>query len=265
MIVEQAPSIFETFNARALEPNQVARTFVPSDAYERLAKRRNTIMVGPRGSGKTTLLKMLQQPALESWEHDQADQYCGRIDFTGVFISTDVSWSEQLEALGEDEIDAKTHKLLSIAAFTTHTLHSLVEAMLNRVENYNKPARRVFRRVDLSMEGEAELARSLRKAWYLSATIPTLLSVKHALTARLSEIKELASLEAVAGARDRSSRLAAIPFIHLNFVQAAALAVEQFNDLSGEGGGKWALMFDELELAPSWVRTYLLRSLRSSS
>jgi hypothetical protein len=265
MIVNIVPSIFDSFNARALEPNQVARTFVPSDAYERLAKRCNTVIVGPRGSGKTTLLKMLQQPALEAWDDTQAEQYCRRIDFTGTFVSTDVSWSEQLDALGDESIDTKTHRLLSVSAFTTHTLHSLVEAMLDRLEPTTEDVLRQFRRVSFPLKEQAELARVLRTAWHVGSAIPSLLSVKHALTARLAQIKEIASQEAVWGPEGRQERLASIPFLHIHFIQAAALAVEKFNDIAKEKGGKWALMFDELELAPPWIREYLLRSLRGSS
>src|SRR4051812_44087591 len=90
-----SPSIFESFNARPLDPAQVANTFVPSTPFEDLLKRRHTLIVGPRGSGKTTLLKMLQLDALRAWKHIEADRYRGLIDFTGVFIPTDISWSVQ--------------------------------------------------------------------------------------------------------------------------------------------------------------------------
>jgi hypothetical protein len=265
MTQSQAPSIFDTFNARLLSPDEVARTFVPSDAYDRLAKRRNTVIVGPRGSGKTTLLKMLQQQALEVWSHENAEHYCRRIDFTGVFVGTDVSWAEQLQSLGEDRIDQRSHKLLSIAAFTTHTLRSLTGAMLARVEEPERSLLRSFRRIPLSLEVEARLAKSLKSAWHLEAAIPTLLSIKHALTGRLASIREIATREILLGEEGRPERLANIPFLLLDFIQSAAFAVEQFNDLAGERGEKWALMFDELELAPEWIRTSLLRSLRISS
>src|SRR3954470_15580022 len=99
------PSIFESFNARALEPDQVARTFVPSQHYRTLTKRSHSIIIGPRGSGKTTLLKMLQQPALEAWNHPHADEYRSIIDFTGVFIATDVSWGRQVQSLGYGKLE----------------------------------------------------------------------------------------------------------------------------------------------------------------
>src|ERR1700722_5718334 len=96
----QLPTIFESFNARALTPDQVAATFVPSRQFQDLCKRCHTIVLGPRGSGKTTLLKMLEPAALEAWRHPFADEIASRIDFTGIFVATDISWSQQLSALG---------------------------------------------------------------------------------------------------------------------------------------------------------------------
>src|ERR1035438_2490916 len=119
-----SPTIFESFNARSLDPAQVAATFVPSIIYKKLVKRRHTIIVGPRGSGKTTLLKMLQQTALEFWAHPDAAEYRSRLDFTAVFVPTDLIWSEQLKSLGSG-LDEQAVRLLGNAAFTTHILKAL--------------------------------------------------------------------------------------------------------------------------------------------
>ena len=81
--------IFEAFNARSLEPHEVAQTFVPPEHYRKLTKKCHTLVVGPRGSGKTTLLKMLQGQALEAWTRYAAMEYRGSIDFTGVFVPAD--------------------------------------------------------------------------------------------------------------------------------------------------------------------------------
>lgn len=53
------------FNARALPPSDIARSFIPPEHhFVRLLSRSHTLVVGPRGSGKTTLLKMLTVSAL---------------------------------------------------------------------------------------------------------------------------------------------------------------------------------------------------------
>jgi len=259
----QTPTIFESFNARALKPSQVAQTFVPSQHYDQLTKRSHAIIIGPRGSGKTTLLKMLQQPALESWEHPRAEHYRTCIDFTGVFIATDLSWGKQLEAMGDGKLDEATHRLLSVGAFTTHVLKALVTAMLSRVSGLAE-SKYTFRRVKLSDEQEVTFVRHVSAAWRLEPVIPSLFALKQALRSRMSSIMEIASVEATLGIDGRAQRLVDRLFLHSHFIEAASVAIGAFNDLIEDEDGKWALMFDELELAPDWIQDELVRSLRST-
>lgn len=263
MISSQA-SIFESFNARWLEPQQVALTFVPPGHYINLIKRRNTLIVGPRGSGKTTLLKMLQGPALEAWKHRDAQEYRSRIDFTGVFIPADRSWSAQINAVGKGQMEPEYAQRLGIAAFTTHVLRSLVTAIEYRIGPPDDPLLFAHRRAELSRKDEARFVQDLADAWFLRPTVPSLLALRHALSARLSNILELSSSESTRGSSRRGERLAAIQFLHLNFTAAAGDAVDVFNSLIRDEGGKWALLFDELELAPNWIREELMGCLRST-
>jgi hypothetical protein len=255
-------SIFDSFNARALNPIDVARTFVPSEQFDALLKRRHTIVLGPRGSGKTTLLKMLQPKALENWHNPLAQNYRDQIDFTGVFIATDISWGEQIAALGNNRLDPDSHRQLSIATFTTHVLRALVMSMTDRVGP--SPAEFPYRRVDLSLKLESTLVSHLCRAWRIESEVMTLLSLKHALSARLSDIRELASREAMLGMDGRFVRLASDDSLHLHFLQSCSTAIELFDDLSGQQDSKWALMFDELELAPAWIHDELVQAMRST-
>lgn len=264
MTTTPAPSIFETINAKALKPTQVAQTFVPPAQFDELVKRRNTVIVGPRGSGKTTMLKMLQQPALESWNHPRADEFRSRIDYSTAFISTDVSWGAQVRALGEGKLDEETHRRLGIAAFTTHVLRALVQAFLYRVGSEGVSVQQAFRRIRLSAENERELVLEIASSWELTPTIPSLLSLRQALSKRLVGIRTLASQEATLGPSGRPARIAALSYLHLHFLQSASLGVEIFNDSVNQHDEKWALLFDELELAPDWIREELVRHLRGS-
>jgi energy-coupling factor transporter ATP-binding protein EcfA2 len=227
------PSIFDSFNARPLDPSQVAATFVPSIVYRKLSKRRHSIIVGPRGSGKTTLLKMLQQSALESWPHAEADAYRARIDFTGIFVPADIIWSEQLRSLGT-ALDEQAVRILGNAAFTTHILRALLKSIINRTSDESPVGWQPFRRVKLGMDSLATLARSVAEAWYLKIPIPSLLAVEHELGVRMSRIYEIASREATVGHKDRAARLASVNFLHLHFLQSSATAIDAFNNLAGE-------------------------------
>lgn len=256
-----APSLFDAFNARQMQPHDVAKTFVPPAHYETLAKNRHTILVGPRGSGKTTLLKMLQQPALEAWEHPLASRYRKSINYTGVFVPFDQSWNAQMRSLGSGHLDQEHRQRLSIAAFTTHILKALVTAMHNRC--YGSPhAVSHHRRVSLDQSNEARLVSILADAWYLSPIVPSLQSLKHALALRLSRIWEFTLQESGRDDEGRDARFTDMPMLHIHFLQASSHAVEIFNDFVHDDG-KWAMLFDELELAPDWVCRELTMSLRS--
>lgn len=259
------PSIFESFNARALEPHQVAKTFVPSQHYRTLAKRAHTIIVGPRGSGKTTLLKMLQQPALEAWTHPDAESFRQSIDFTGVFVATDVSWGAQLSALGQGQLDEESHRVLGIAAFTTHVLRALVIAMQNRVHGLPDSAiAGPHRRVALPPEKEVRMVKHMAESLYLKPALLTLLAMKQSLTRRMADIHTFANKEIVLGLSERKERVAALSYAHLHFLTSLSVCTEAFEDESGVAPDRWALLFDELELAPRWIREELFRSLRSA-
>src|ERR1700691_1490736 len=112
-------NVFESFNARNLAPEQVARRFIPPKHFDELVLRRHTLIVGPRGSGKTTLLKMLQLPALAAWQHHAASSFRRKIDFCGAFVAADVSWGAQLTALGAGRLSPDLTSALGLAAFTT--------------------------------------------------------------------------------------------------------------------------------------------------
>ncbi len=259
----QVPSIFESFNARALTPAQVAETFVPSEQFRKLAKRRHTVVLGPRGSGKTTLLKMLQPAALELWRHPDADEVRATVDFTGVFIATDIAWGEQLQSLGAGKIHPQIQKIFSIATFTTHVFRCLVNTFISR-KLVEQSASTPYRRVKIDLSAERVIASGLCKEWHLTDIVPSFLAVRHALSARLSRIKELVARELILGDNGRDARLLETGFLFLDFVQGCTNGIELFDDALGQGETRWALMFDELELAPEWISNLLVRSIRST-
>jgi hypothetical protein len=260
----QLPTIFESFNARALTPDQVAATFVPSRQFEELSKRRHTIVLGPRGSGKTTLLKMLQPTALAMWHHPLAYDLASKIDFTGIFVATDIGWSEQLAALGHGVLETYAQRLLSTASFTTHALRSLVIAFEQRRALSGSSETAQTRVLNLPASAEVEAVKAIASAWHITGIVPSLFALRQALTKRLSEIRQVASREVLLDNDTRGKRLADISYLHLHFLQAAGFAIEAFEGTAQISPGKWAYLFDELELAPSWIHEELVKSLRST-
>ncbi|MCL4553362.1 MAG: hypothetical protein M1305_07425 [Candidatus Marsarchaeota archaeon] len=238
---------------------------MPSDNFDRLAKRTNSLVIGPRGSGKTTLLRMLQGPALEAWNDAEADRYRKCIDFTGVFIATDPSWAAQIQMVGGWQVEQKYRRILTTAAFTTNVLRRLIVTMEYRAHPPDDPILVSHLRVGLNQEAEAQLVRGLAGPWGIKPELPSLLSLKYALSARLMEIHSLRRKEELLDPAGRAERFAAVGWLHLPLLQSATLAVDLFEDCAdGDPGGRWAFLFDEMELAPKWINQDLMNSLRSA-
>jgi hypothetical protein len=251
------PTIFPSFNARNLTAKQVASTFVPPEQFSQLCGQCHSMVVGPRGSGKTTLLKMLQPQALDAWNEPVADKWRKLVAFYGVYVPADISWGMQLATIDPVRLGVAASELFGIAAFTTHTLRALIQTM----DYVNKDVTRVGQRVTQSQE--AEIARSLCKAWSLGSDVRSFVSLRLALGARLLEIKSTASEEATRGSDGRNQRLADLRMLHIPFDEACSMALDHFIATTNEADTRWALMFDELELAPRPVMKTLLSSVRS--
>jgi len=254
-------SVFESFNAKNLNAEQVARTFVASVPFHELSGRRNSIVVGPRGSGKTTLLKMLGLEALSFWSGEVAEQYRSRIDFTGVFIPTDRVWKEQIESLSSRGFELDHKLLIGRALFATHVLSRLAQTMQFRCA-YEPAARVAFRRLELDRTTEAELVRALSDAWGLEPRIPSFRGLLTALAVRKQEIPRFVSMEKSRDAGGREERIAGETCLHIDYSTAVSAAIDIFEQYSDTQGERWALLFDELELAPSYVVQDLVDGLR---
>jgi len=257
------PSIYESFNARALQPEQVAKTFIPSKNFEKLAERSHSLVVGPRGSGKTTLLKMIQVRALESWQHEQSQLYRKKIDFTGVYIPADRAWGIQLDSIGGNLIDAHSKKILGIAAFTTHVLRSLIEVMEYRSNPEIKKNYVPFLRVRIDNRSEIQMVKELNKLWEIKTTIPSLSSLKISLSDRLLDLYKIAGRLMGLSEKERLKFLSERGYLNLHFIHASKVAIERFDTFSNANEPKWAFLFDEMEIVPEWISQQLIEGLRS--
>jgi|CXWL01.1.fsa_nt_gi energy-coupling factor transporter ATP-binding protein EcfA2 len=259
-----APGFLEAYNARSFSPREVAKTFVPSQNFLRLCGRSHAIVVGPRGSGKTTLLKMLQQAAIEAWEHPEKDRYVEKLQFTGIFVPADISWGSQLALLGSRTLGEETEGIIGGAAFTTHVLRAQVRAMKYRVGREVQTPVKEWRRATLVPAREEELVTSLAKSWQLQPAVRSLRALEASLDERLLAIGQLAHEELALGDAGRCGRLALLTFLFLPLIESVVVGIKEFERFAGLEEEKWAFLFDELEVAPVAVRKLLLRALRST-
>jgi len=205
---------------------------------------------------------MLQQAALETWSHPDAERFREAIDYTGVYVPADITWSMQLTFLGGGRLDETTHEVLARAAFTSHVLRALALAMGERLDPQSD---RPFphRRLSIREDKHAEIALAISEAWHVTLSVPTLRSLALSLSRRLQLIGEIANLEQRLSETGREERLLRHDFLNISFLPAISHAIDVFED-GARSHEHWAFLFDELEIAPSWIRSELLALLRST-
>lgn len=242
------------FNARWLNPEDVARSFVPTLPFKGLVRHENSLLMGPRGCGKTTLLKMLTRPAQRVWKAERApnepmwSDYRSP-DFEAIYIPSDVRWSEELRAvereLGGHPIDAERVQRASIV------ISSLLEAI------------KTFK--DITEEkgtDSTELVKALIRHLELGPTIPSFREIRFKLMKWMDLIHHGIVKRDLAFIRNILDSFPAGLTAHsIDMVTKACMIFDEYNASSSKS--LWGLCFDELEIAPEWLQKELLASLRS--
>jgi hypothetical protein len=235
------------YNARSVPPADVARSFVPpTPHFARLLSRNHTLLLGPRGSGKTTLLKMLTARALENWKHPQAKALASQVTFNAAFIPADITWGTQIDAF---EL-LNFHPRRKEAAFVLHTLRAMVHSMREATEMARRSVEQHIAHLVINMGAEQE-RQFVKLVSYNLNVVPqlnSLLGLEVALESRLDAINSSDD--------DQSFTVDSLP-------SKISLLISAFNGVSGDDSRRWALLFDELEIAPTRVKSFLLSGIRS--
>jgi hypothetical protein len=245
---------FSGFNARHLDAEQVARSFVPSAKFVQLLGLQHSLVIGARGSGKTHMLKMLQPKALNAWQHDDAAAIRQRINYWGIFVPADEAWRQQIE-MSASELPEFFQSTFRSSVFATHVQRSTLDCFLQLT--HDRPHQDAgFAKVDMKVQQEAELSRTLADSWGLRPRVHSLIGIRQALVDRSADLYELA---------DRPERAKAVlDECQTQPIQAALRGLHAFDNAIGRYEGRWCLMFDELEIAPSEIQGILFRSLRAT-
>ncbi|WP_459575654.1 ORC-CDC6 family AAA ATPase [Cupriavidus sp. 8B] len=247
---------FGAYNARHINPEEVAHQFVPSGKFWELIELRNSLLIGPRGSGKTHLLKMLQPKALAAWDGEEAERARKNIEYWGVFTPADINWKIQVDQKAESLGNGNEWRFTN-AVFLSH----FREAFINSILQITRDRPRVdfggsSNKVEISKEDEVAFCIALADAWHLPLGIPSLDGLKVAI------VEELAELGA-AGSQNQLS-----PYIKrllgMNLLGVAREISERFVAVTGLYSARWALCFDELEIAPQKIQEDLFQYLRST-
>jgi hypothetical protein len=251
---------FDTFNAKHKTDAEIARSFVPPDnTLNQLIIHGHTVLSGPRGSGKTTLLKMVTLPALASWNGSDADALKSQMDFVSVFVAADRSWHGQLTNLTKQAKNKDHAELLGMSAFTTHIFKAIVTAFIDWRSLADFGGNFASLIPKLSTSDERSICNELAETWLLDPRAPSLLELKAALGRRLATIGLLRNQlrYGVDFTQDINNR-----FLMVDYREGLTSAVSAHNQASGLPDRRWCFLFDEMEVAPSFVQESIFADLR---
>jgi energy-coupling factor transporter ATP-binding protein EcfA2 len=252
MIVNK-DALFDTFNARNLSLEEVASTFIPNKQFEDLIENNHSLLMGPRGSGKTTLLKMLTPAALKSWNTKKSKFYKEKISFCGIYIPTDTQFKRQIDYI-KDTLPEKDYKIVSNAIITSNVLVHLTRTLIFLTKESSN-----------NLEKEIELSSTIINVWKLDRPIsPTLYSIEQAIFKRIIIINNF--LNKIMFHQKKSEEIVYPEFFYDSFLPLCEFACTSFESIYTKSSNfKWALCFDELELAPDWLQGLLFGYMRSTS
>lgn len=242
----------EHYNARGLTPEAVARSFVAPAQFSAVSSSGNCVLVGPRGSGKTTLLRMLDPRALLEWEVHAGGS--SNVDYVGVFVPIDAVWVSSLSnALKskEEREDAGAY----LAVYALSAARSIVDIMRWRISE--EGANSSFR-VAMNSDLEAEVASRMSSIWLPSTSV-----ARSFLELRVNISLEIADLPRRWHRSDDLVK-AEMARNYANPLDLIASTCDIFNLYVGEEGRKWALLCDELEIAPLSIQKVLFGALRAA-
>jgi hypothetical protein len=247
-------SLYEGINARYYRAREIAKSFVPNEQFERLLVRSHNLLVGPRGSGKTTLLRMLQPESLKIWNHPEAGRIRADIDFTGILISTDTVWRTQFDSVARRVGDATrvdfAHTILSLDAMVA-TIKAFRQRIMPVQENEHP-----FRNVELPAGDEAQLTKKLAEGWGLNPMLLDLESLT--LDIRRKRLESLTLMHSVEG-----GSLSQLPlWWGFRWNDVILFGIDAFELVTKIYDERWAAMFDETEIAPTFIRDSIIHSTR---
>ena len=239
----------ESFNARYMTFDEVANTFIKTADFERVIGSCHTILMGSRGCGKTTLLKMLHPKALYHWNDNDAVEIRKRIPFYGVYIPSDRQWSRQLENF-ERRFDNKPEFVKSVSRGLVNlniliALCSTFDSLLALISKENS-------------EEEVMLCKYLMDCWELEKPMtPTLYNITQKLNMYVRDVNVSVN---------KGDMTTDLPKCFMyDFYDIVGLGIDAFeqvfkNDTFFQSRDfRWALCFDELEVAPKWLFEELIQ------
>lgn len=244
--------VSDHYNARGLTPEMVAASFVAPPQFASVRKVRNTVIFGARGSGKTTLLRMLEPRAQVAWSHLTGEPVH---DAIGVFVPVDASWLASLRQAHSSSATDDRWEVVAACVYTLAVVRAIVDVMIYRSKDERALSSSYGARI--SSAGEEKIAAEAAAILQLSERCLSLRDLRFRIT---GDLTRLPLRLAASDASERARLIGALG----DPVGIAAAICDLFNVVSGDVDRRWALLCDEIEIAPEVVQQRLFLALRAT-
>lgn len=163
-----------------------------------------------------------------AWGGAEAEKLRRRITYSSIFLPADQLWASQ------------TSPTTARAAFAAQMLYAFVEAMMYRTSRIDSSGNAVHLPTELAHNDEVALAAQCARAWGLQGASHGFLGLQEALDLYLMELAHRKVGDV--GLLGNSGSIALLSF-----------GVRAFNRIAKTPHHKWALLLDEMELAPKEI------------
>jgi energy-coupling factor transporter ATP-binding protein EcfA2 len=251
--------LYDTFNAKYLSYQEVVDSFISNNEFYQLQSNNSMLLMGPRGCGKTTLLKMLTPAGLYYWQGEEAERFKNTLQFTAVYIPSDIQWKTQLEYLNTHLRDeAKFNDSIAQFLFSTNIQIALCKTFNSIIGFANSTPQQ-------KSQIEYNIIKGLLDVWKIEdANSATFDDLELSLLKRVNHINTIMNTAIVKRSSDFKIIDKLPEYVFSDFFDLVKLGCKVFENKLNLGiNYKWALCFDELEIAPKFLQLKLMKFLRS--
>jgi len=251
---------YEALNARFLTFEEVAKKFVPLRSFSRLIRDGHSVLMGPRGCGKTTLLKMLTRRALRAWhESKRSKLYPESFPIPGyesIYIPSDQRWFAEINGVTKTRVDLSITQQTQRVMLSTAVIDAVLGVFKAIIEDIPIPG--IERR-----KYEVDICNSVIDLCQLNQTIPSFRDVTNKIVDIMVNVR--AGVNSCDSQQLKDLLGSIPPILYAGSLDPAIQLCRRASHFLPVDirPVKWAICFDELEIAPQWLQTELLRSLRS--
>ncbi|WP_398483618.1 hypothetical protein [Tardiphaga sp.] len=254
---------FESYNARFVDPQTVAQTFILRDReFTSLCEQTNSLLIGPRGSGKTTLLKMLKVGAQIAWKNRTQANSLRRFNFCPIYVGAerqlDIVVGHPATLKNRSSIGLLSKALLSfrVKFACLDTAQEISNSKLRDIENMSHQF------VELTGK-EASICRSLSLVWDLGEETLSFLEVRLRLYWQLSEMNRYLARIKYGSEISPEEIMKEAQYLSHDPVGSCESFISIFNTVIDQTAKSWALCVDEVEIMPDDLQNYLFACFRS--